>query len=64
MWSKVVKKPHLIIMYVFADEEEVKNLTEHIEDITVINMRFNVDWEKLREIFELFDEMQTIITRK
>ena len=60
----MVKKPHLIIMYVFADEEGVKNLTEHIEDIAVINLWFNVDWKKLRKMVELFDEMQTIITRK
>jgi len=60
----VVKKSHLIITYVFADEEGVKNLTEHIEDIAVINLWFNVDWKKLRGIIELFDEMRTIITRK
>jgi len=61
---KVIKKPHLIVMCIFADEEEVRNLTEHIEDVAAINMRFNLDWKKLREIVELLDEMQTIIIRR
>ncbi len=51
-------------MYVYADEEDVRNLTEHLEDIATINARFNLDWKKLREIAELFDELQTIIVRK
>jgi len=61
---KVIKKPHLIVMRISADDEEVRNLTEHMEDVAAINMRFNLDWKKLREIVELLDEMQTIIIRR
>jgi len=61
---KLVRTLHLVIMYVYADEEDVRNLTEHLEDIATINARFNLDWKKLREIAELFDELQTIIVRK
>ncbi|MHA1581527.1 MAG: hypothetical protein ACTSYM_03350 [Candidatus Baldrarchaeia archaeon] len=61
---KVIKEPHLIVMCISADEEEVRNLTEHMEDVATINMRFNLNWKKLREIVELLDEMQTIIIRK
>ncbi len=61
---KVVKKPHLIVMCIFADEEEVRSLTEHMEDVAAINMRFNLNWKKLRETVELLDEMQTIIIRR
>jgi len=60
----LVRTLHLVIMYVYADEEDVRNLTEHLEDIATINARFNLDWKKLREIAELFDELQTIIVRK
>lgn len=51
-------------MCIFADDEEVRSLTEHMEDVAAINMRFNLDWKKLREIVELLDEMQTIIIRR
>ena len=44
-------------MCIFIYEGEVRNLTEHIEDVATINMRFKLDWRKLREIVELLDEM-------
>jgi len=55
------RQSHLVIMSLYMSEEELKNLLKHIEDISTINMNFsNIDWDRLKEVTEVFDEIKKL----